>query len=117
MKVLPTRVKIKMWGSQVLPSVTGCDSLLIFLKVRGSRYRLVSQANQRVVAVMLEVDPCTLPCPNCGADLQPAVHRFVSFKDLFRWKCFECGLDVTGDEMLQLFDSLEYQLRQFRPGE
>ena len=66
---------------------------------------------------MLEVDPCTLTCPNFGADLQPAVHRIASFKDLLRLKCFECGLDVTGDEILQLFDSLEYQLKQFRSRE
>lgn len=97
--------------------MTEYDSLLIFLKVRDSRYRLISETNQRAVAVMLEVDACTLTCPNCGADLQPAVHRFASFKDLLRLKCFECGLDVTGDEILQLFDSLEYQLRQFRPRE
>ena len=68
-------------------SVFGCDSLLIFLRVRNLRYRLISETNQRLVAVMLEMDPCTLTCPNCGADLQPAVHRFVSFKDLFRLKC------------------------------
>lgn len=98
-------------------SVFGCDSLLIFLRVRNLRYRLISETNQRLVAVMLEMDPCTLTCPNCGADLQPAVHRFVSFKDLFRLKCFECGLDVSGDEILQLFDFFEYQLRQFRPRE
>jgi len=66
---------------------------------------------------MLEMDPCTLTCPNCGTDLQPAVHRFVSFKDLFRLKCCECGLDVSGDEIFQLFDFFEYQLRQFRPRE
>jgi hypothetical protein len=70
-----------------------------------------------MVAAMLEVDPYTLTCPECGADLQPADHQIASFKDLLRMKCFECGLEVTGDEILQLFDSLEYQLRQFRPRE
>lgn len=66
---------------------------------------------------MLEVDPSKLTCPNCGADLQPAERQVVSFKDLIRLKCFECGLEVNGDEILQLFDSLEFQLKQFRPRE
>ena len=89
---------------------------MIFLKFGGSRYRLISETKQRAVVEMFEVDSYTLTCRKCGTDLQPAVHRFASFKDLLKLKCFECGMDVTGDEMLKLFDSLEYQLRQYRPG-
>lgn len=66
---------------------------------------------------MLEEGPYKLTCPNCGADLQSAGHQVVSFKDLLGLKCFECGLEVTDDAILQLFDSLEYQLRQFKPRE
>lgn len=77
----------------------------------------MSETSQKVVAVMLKADPYTLTCPNCGADLEPAEHQVASFKDLLGLKCFKCGLEVTGDEILQLFDSLEYQLRQFRPRE
>lgn len=66
---------------------------------------------------MREEAPYTLTCPNCGADLQSAGHQVASFKDLLRLKCFECGLEVTGDEILKLLDSLEYRLRQFRSRE